>query len=57
MDSDDDTGPTKKEYKAENLHPISVANEKQVMVRVRQLCVDALKLYPNSLQDDFDLLK
>jgi hypothetical protein len=49
MDSDDNTETTKKEYKAENLHPISVANEKQVMVRIRQLCVDALKLYPNLL--------
>ena len=49
MDSDDDLVASKKEYKAENLHPISVANEKQVMVRMRQLCVDALKLYPNSI--------
>ena len=57
MDSDDDYGAAKKEYKAENLPPISVANEKQVMVRIRQLCVDALKLYPHSLQEDVDLLK
>jgi len=35
MDSDDDGAAARKEYKAENLHPISVANEKQVMVRIR----------------------
>jgi hypothetical protein len=35
MDSDDDAAGARKEYKAENLHPISVANEKQVMVRIR----------------------
>jgi len=26
------------------------------MVRIRQLCADALKLYPHSLQEDVDLL-
>jgi len=28
MDSDEDEEAPKKEYKAENIHPISVANEK-----------------------------
>ena len=56
MDSDDDAAAARKDYKAENLHPISVANEKQVMTRIRQLCQDALKLYPNSLQEDMELL-
>jgi len=49
MDSDDQPENTKQEYKAENIHPISIQNEKQVMARVRQLCVDALKQYPHSL--------
>lgn len=35
MDSDDDAAAARKDYKAENLHPISVANEKQVMARIR----------------------
>jgi len=43
MDSDDQPENHKVEYKAENLHPISIQNEKQVMARIRQLCVDALK--------------
>lgn len=44
MDSDEDENTAaKKEYKAENIPPISIANERRVMVKLKQHCVDALK--------------
>ncbi len=56
LDSDDE-GPVQKSYKAENINVISIQNEKQVMNRLKQLCSDALKQYPHSLQEDIAILK
>jgi len=43
-------------WKAENLGVISRENEKRVLAHIKKLCVEALKKYQHSMQQDITIL-
>jgi histone-lysine N-methyltransferase SETD3 len=51
-----DEEPTPSQYKAENIGIISISNEKKVLQFVHKQATDCLKLYPDSLQTDMQIL-
>ncbi len=55
-DSDSDDEQVKS-YKAENISVLSISNERRVLQRIRCLCEDNLKHYPNSLAEDEEALR
>ena len=56
QDSDDEEG-TELVFRADKIPPQSVANEKKVFDLLRQMCEVALAKYPNTLEQDYELLK
>ena len=53
IDSDDEVVS----YKAENISVLSIKNERRVLQRIRSLCEESLKQYPNSLAEDEEALR
>lgn len=51
-DSDEDN----QQWRAENINVLSVANERKMWLRLKQMCEDALKQYPSKLEQDMEIL-
>lgn len=55
-DSDDQDDPSKG-FKAKDLPPLSIRNEKKVLTKIAQLCRAQMEQYPTSLIEDREILE